>query len=452
MANPLSTTTITKGAQSIQTIITPPSSVRGFAPADTINTCDSSSQKETRVDYCTSLCNHVLRFFSWIFSPFTYCFNAVRGLFQNHSAPTQAADSHSTEKNTVPATTSPEVSSHQKDLPEEIPPHQNDLPTVPSNHQAGFFVEVLNSSGYVLNGQNVDFPPAGKPEKFERLEEDLAESLTKLQDKYFIRNDAAIAFQFKDKTTEEAIHESTAHFKIALNFANEEHAGGGPGFHKDPGTGKFKYDARSARAQEESISQRSNLMASLTQLPHTLKGDSNNQKFIRSYYNEEFDSRTMAYVSSNHLFAVQQAGEEFYQSEYLAQPKAVTFITSAAECYARVKICDCSKESKVYNDAKQRIETHLLAAASSAGNFKQSHLRDDQPVELILGAFGCGAFVPQNNPDEYRRMIAEIYQELCPQFKGFFDVITFAVPTFGSKAAIDPAVINHRIFKERYSP
>lgn len=315
-----------------------------------------------------------------------------------------------------------------------------------------FFVDVLNKGGYSINSKTVNVPSAGRPiPRTRQRNSDFKENLNSLREQFTVVDQKAIIFQFRDKTTEEAIRDSDA-FRIALNFANEHHAGGGPGFHLDRGPGLFVYHVRSARAQEESLCRHSTLMASLTQLPHTLKKDSSPPNFIRSYYAKEFDSEEMApfdstevaYVSQNHLFAV-QASHDFYPSRYLEKPKAVVFVTSAAACYGD-EVLDCSENSEVYENAKQRIETHLLAAAYSAGISKGDPL--NQPVELILGAFGCGVFAPKGNPDEYRQMIANIYKELLPQCGGFFDVITFAVPTFGRTNPLDPAVANHAIFKK----
>lgn len=310
------------------------------------------------------------------------------------------------------------------ETPIEIEPAQEDLPEV--SKKPGFFVDVLNKKGYKINGKDVTLPDAGFPENF----------VTKEAVLLAISDEAIPEFKFKDLSTEWAIQRSKA-FPIALNFANEHHMGGGPGFHKDPETDLFVYDAPSARAQEESMCQRSDLMASLTLLPHTLKGG-------RSYYNDPFDSRKMAYVSDNHLFAV-QGNKGFYDSTYLKEPKTVAFVTSAAKNYGDKNNLDCSKNSEVYEDARKRIETHLLAAAHRAAISKKEN--PDQPVELILGAFGCGAFAPQGNPNEYRAMIASIYAEMLPECNGFFDVITFAVPTFGDDNPLNPAVANHRIFK-----
>lgn len=322
-------------------------------------------------------------------------------------------------------------------------PKSSSLPEVTDKIKQGFFIDVLNKNGYLINGKKILIPPAESPQEFTRQGQSFGEVLETLKVNFKIDDKIKIKFQFKDRSTEQAINESTT-YKIALNFANEHHAGGGPGFHKDKDSNLFVYDSPSARAQEESLCQRSNLFASLTQLTHTLKADLGSN-FVRSYYTKEFDSTKMAYISSNHLFAI-QSNKGFYESRYLEGAKAVVFITSAAKYYGNSNETDFSKNSNAYKDARQRIETHLLAAASSAGAFKEKKI--GQPVELILGAFGCGAFVPQKNPDEYRKMIANIYKELLSEFHGFFDVVTFAVPTFGDKNPLNPAVVNHRIFKE----
>lgn len=313
-------------------------------------------------------------------------------------------------------------------------PEVNDIP--------GFFVDVLNKGGYLTGGKTITIPPAGKPREFSTQKMGFQENLKLLKTTYSIDDKIEMGFQFKDRSTEEAIHESLG-YRIALNFANEHHIGGGPGFHREK-TGLLVYDSPSARAQEESLCQRSDLMASLTQLPHTLKADPGTN-FIRSYYAVKFDSRSTAYISMNSLFAVQEASG-FYASHYLEEPKSVAFITSAAKIYAHTHQLDCTVNSDAYQDARQRIETHLLAAASQAAVFKKEN--SNQRVELILGAFGCGAFAPTGNPDEYRKMIANLYKELLPEFQGFFDVVTFAVPTFGNHNPLNPAVANHRIFKD----
>jgi uncharacterized protein (TIGR02452 family) len=309
----------------------------------------------------------------------------------------------------------------------------------------GAFVDVLNAKGYSINGKKVRLPQASKPEKHARDPQiPFAAQLQQIKREISFQEPPPYTLLYKDRSTEQAIAEG-ATAKIALNFANENHAGGGPGFHLDPETQQFVYDTPSARAQEESMCQKSDLMASLVQLKHNLKQDFNSL-MIRSYYDEPFDSKVMAYTSHNHLFAV-QGNHGFYSSHYLEQPRPVVFITSAAECYAwHTGKLVCTKGSEAYLDARNRIETHLLASAKKAAEMKQTD--PERPVELILGAFGCGEFVPPENPDEYRKMIVGIYQDLLPSLNGFFDVITFAVPTFGSADPQSPAVRNYEIFKQ----
>lgn len=295
---------------------------------------------------------------------------------------------------------------------------------------AGLFVEVLNKRGYVLNGKKVTLPYPETAKKYDR-QGTLEESIKRLRETF--KDTTHFQLKFENLTTEDAIVQSNG-FTIALNFANETYAGGNPRFHWDKDKQEFVYDGPSSPAQEESIVQRSTLMASLAPLTDVClyKDD------LRSQYKEPFDSRVMAYVSDNHLFAVPDGA--FHSSRYLDKPKAVCFITSAACCY-RERDAECSKDSEAYKDARARIETHLLAAASRAVASKKE--RPELPVELILGAFGCGAFVPYKNKTAYRKMIAQIYREVLPSFHGFFDVVTFAVPSFGKPN--DP---NYTIFKD----
>lgn len=330
---------------------------------------------------------------------------------------------------------------------------------------ADYFVQALNAGEYSLNGLVVKIPAASMPIHVSRNHAiPLENEINDLKKNHHLI-ESPLKVAYVDKSTEEAINVRNGMAKLALNFANEHHAGGGPGFHKDPKSGLFVYDCPSARAQEESMCQRSTLMASLTQLPHILVEDGGGSKMNRSYYTDShgsdkkvaFDSRKAAYMSDNHLFAVQN-NNQFYESAYLEEPQAVTFITSAATCYGHYATIDSSVGSAVYVDAKQRIETHLYAAAVKAVKIKQD--TPNKPVELILGAFGCGAFAPQdfNSGNDYRSMIATIYKELLPKFNGIFDQVTFAVPTFGQKEDVkhpertQPAVLNYILFKKVMLP
>lgn len=325
-----------------------------------------------------------------------------------------------------------------------------------NQQQIPMFVEVLNTGTYTINNTKIAVPAATKPIAFRKTRATLEAELKYISENMVVAK--PISYQFVNRSTEEAISASNS-FRIAVNFANEDHAGGGPGIHRNPNPNdpqKFIYDGPSARAQEESICQKSTLFDSLTQLDHVAERG-NHHRHMRSFYlqpspqepnnliKKGFDSKETAYVSDNHLFAVQ--GATFYESRYLNEPKAVSFITSAANYYGPSTQADCGKNSANRLDARQRIETHLLAAASRAKQAKAQN--PNQPVELILGAFGCGAFAPAN-ADAYRTMIAEIYVELLPKFDGIFDTVTFAVPTFDKEKTDpqDPAVLNHQAFKK----
>jgi len=193
--------------------------------------------------------------------------------------------------------------------PLQILPEVNQTPM-----KLGAFVDVLNEQGYSINGKNITFPTASKPEKHSRsLLTTFAQQLHQIKKEIAFLEAPPYALLYKDRSTEQAISEGNT-AKIALNFANEHHAGGGPGFHLDPQTQKFVYDTSSARAQEESMCQRSDLMASLVQLSHHIKPDTGS-RMVRSYYDDRFDSKTMAYSSHNHLFAVQ--GEHGFYSSLL---------------------------------------------------------------------------------------------------------------------------------------
>jgi uncharacterized protein (TIGR02452 family) len=322
-------------------------------------------------------------------------------------------------------------------------------------HRDDLFVDVLNAGGYWINKHKATFSPAGAPVKYTRTHtESLDDSLTALKAKYGINTSpqkqiAPPQIQTADVTTEQAINNST-HYPIALVFANAEAPGGAPGLYKDT-SGKFVYFGKGSRAQEESTCLRSNYFPSVTQLPQTLHTSIRDPKDKWNEYTTPFESRTEAYVSDNHLFGTQDPSGNFHQSSYLQQPKRVAFVASAAENYQGKLNIDCSEHSVVYADTRQRIETHLLAAADKAAAVKAQN--PSQQVELIAGAFGCGVFAPQGNTNEYRRIVASIYKQLIPQFSGFFDVVTFAVPTLGrmpdpNKPEMrDPSVANHVIFK-----
>lgn len=304
-------------------------------------------------------------------------------------------------------------------------------PEVMNNRKKGLFVDVLNANGYRINGTLVTFSPAGSPRAVAFQPAAYEEQISRLLQG---RPEApAKVCEVVDKTTEEAIAEENGHAKIALNFANEVQIGGHPGIEWAPEQNGFVYSGPSARAQEESLCQHSDLMASLIQL-------SNEDPKLRkmSYRKGSFDSKITAYVSENHLFGL--TGENFYAIDYLAKPVAVSFITSSAPCYngQTVKQADANLQQ-----TRQRICVHLIAAADEAVKMRQE--LPDRPVEVILGAFGCGVFSAANRK-EYATLVAEIYREELNRFGVLFDRITFALPTFKQNSPQNPAVINYNAF------
>lgn len=316
-----------------------------------------------------------------------------------------------------------------------------------SSKEVDLFVNVLNAEGYIYKGKAVKIPAPSKPEKIEMV----ADYETKIAElKELMGNKAKPTYQVLDLSTEDAIAVNDGYAKIAINFANEHHAGGGPGIHLDPISEKIVYDCNSAKAQEESLCQHSDLMVSLTKLPHFLKKDLGSQ-MVRSFYKEPFDSRKMAYISHNHLFALR--GATFYESEYLEHPMPVCFVTTAAPILHGKNVLP---EDQYVQDVRLRIKTHLWASAQAALELNQvepgaAHPYLNTPLtppnKLILGAFGCGAFAP-TNAKEYAKIVAGLYMEELKKYEGIFDEVIFAVPTFGSTNPNNPAYRNYLAFKE----
>lgn len=335
------------------------------------------------------------------------------------------------------------------------PNHQSELkrgkfPTVPlesMNWRNTFdHVDILNARGYKIKGKKIPLCSPAKPEKVEIDRQGgttLGVAIKKLEKSPHKK----MTIQVIDATTDEAIANGNSH-KIALNFANAEHAGGGPGIYKDHETGKIVYQTRndgfpfgSAFAQEEALVAKSTLMLSLLELG-TLSDQRDSMK--RNFYHDGeknwvIDSTTSAYVSDDQLFAVRAKNEKgdynFYQSQFLEEPVDVSFVTSAAENYGAEKldenkkcvpnIIELTSEERPYCDAQMRIQTHLYAAAKKAVEMRKKD--PEKPVKLVLGAFGCGAFAPHNY-QEYAEMIAGIYLQELPKFVGFFDEVIFAIP------------------------
>jgi uncharacterized protein (TIGR02452 family) len=308
-------------------------------------------------------------------------------------------------------------------------------------------VNILNNQGYTIDGEPVHLGAPSKPEKIDRdsneSDETFTTTLSMLRDQLppYIPEDSI--FKIKDMTTDQAIITGDQ-LKIALNFANERMVGGGSGIYKDMTIGKIIWsEVLSAEAQEESLISKSDLFSSLTLLDITAESR-NGDKRIRNYYkNDGFNSKNTAYVSDNQLFGV-QVGPDFYKTQFLKNPRSVSFVTSAAADYNHLKSIPVDKNSEAYKDATDRIRTHLYAAAKKAVELKNAN--QGSRVELILGAFGCGAFAPTGNPKEYANMIAQIYKKELTLFEDFFNDITFAIPRLGKTDPKSPFVRNYDVF------
>lgn len=223
-------------------------------------------------------------------------------------------------------------------------------------------VDILNQRGYRINGKMVKLREPVIPEKIERnLKVSFANQISLLKIQLVGFAVKAPKIHIKDETTDQAIYNGKQH-KIALNFANEKHAGGGPGIYKDLESNQIKWGGTlSAQAQEEALVNKSDLYSSLTLLP-TRPEKKLGDTMIRNYYeNGGFDSRTTVYTSDNQLFGIRTG--DFYTTQFLVTPRDVSFVTSAAACYgSKTKVAvDC--DSAVYKDATERIRTHLYAAA-----------------------------------------------------------------------------------------
>ncbi len=338
------------------------------------------------------------------------------------------------------------------DYPEELQVEKvQEMVSYPKVEEAVSFpklaVEVLNKKGYEIQGTVVTLPEAENPQEYQRTSPNFTEELMGLK-KGFLEKNKSFSLSVVNATTEEVIaKDGNSACKIALNFANAYSQGGGVGFYFD--STEFIYVTDSAKAQEESLSQRTTLMVSLSKLPHSLRR--HEHLGLRNTYQTPLQSTEMAYTSENRLFAI--PGDVFHTSHYLQEPVSVIFVTSAARDYRREDIKEFHADSKAYKDAKQRIETHLLAAASRAIDFKKKN--PDKQVELILGAFGCGAFAPKENTNEYRRMIAEIYKNLLwenDHLTGVFDRVVFALPILGDRlgdrTSKDKSFQNNQIFSK----
>ena len=187
----------------------------------------------------------------------------------------------------------------------------------------------------------------------------------------------------------------------ALNFASAKHPGGGW--------------INGAQAQEESVTRRSTLYASLTS-----QGAAGYYKTMQDGLrgaNDGLYTHAMVYSPSVDIIRDATSAEAL-----LARPVGTNFITAAAvnAGHARRSGVD---EATIRQTLCARADRVLALAA------RQGH------DGLVLGAWGCGVF--QNEPE----VVAEIFKHLLGTiYRGAFKHVAFALRHDANRPAFESAV------------
>lgn len=302
-------------------------------------------------------------------------------------------------------------------------------------------VAILNDRGYILDGKYVSVPQAEQAKHVEAVP--FQSSVGRLP-----------SISFYPMGTRNAIIEAAQKAAegqkaspIALNFANENHACGGPGFYWSKEEECYVYERERARAQEEALTAASNFADSV--MPWTHPHKSPGDIMTRSYFNADhripgFISQREALLSQNHLFMDDDG-------RLLKNPQPFTMLTSAAPDHGDVSSwseLSRGEEDRILKDVEARIRAHLCVAAAKVKEQTERHIFS--PV--ILGAFGCGAFSPRDNSHngQYSKAIAGIYKKLLGslEFRGAFqDGVIFAVPGSDAGARTNH---NYREFRDQF--
>jgi uncharacterized protein (TIGR02452 family) len=334
----------------------------------------------------------------------------------------------------------------------------NDTPSTGKNLIRGAnTVEIYNNGHYINNKEEkIELKSEYKKEdsvevsKFENYAENLA-ALRKNLNTLYPDQTPTTSLSYADMTTQDAAIAADAdrYHPILLNFANETHAGGGPGIYFDEVENKFIFVAQRANAQEETIIQDSTFGMKL--LYFACHHVQNKETFPRSHFlpTFEFNSENMALVTRDQLFATTRNA---FVSELLDTPIDITTITSAAVHHEKQE-----EQESQWISTKKRIDTHLLAAAKAAVELKTNNSK--QKVDFIFGAFGCGAFAPKDQA-AFAQKVAKYYKEkLEGDFAGFFDKATAAAPVSfriaNSQERATPNDVyqkNANIFRDVFAP
>jgi uncharacterized protein (TIGR02452 family) len=214
---------------------------------------------------------------------------------------------------------------------------------------------------------------------------------------------------FLDTTTNGALIHLNQLFKdieiIALNFANDTYVGGGV--------------INGAIAQEESLCLTSPSLWNSLRTYGVQNGDSFsyrdwgiwNRRIIYTQ-NAEFvrdgDLRHTTPYSASIITAAAPNNKGISYEKAKEQEQEIERLIEKIVC---VPFCDSINRSDIrWSDGiKRKI------------NFK------NKPI-LVLGAFGCGAFLPHNRQSEYKQLISTIFFRVLSKYKNLYGGVCFAIP------------------------
>ena len=106
----------------------------------------------------------------------------------------------------------------------------------------------------------------------------------------------------------------------------------------------------------------------------------------------------------------------FYQTKIKIMIKPIEKLAEQSSKYIKDFMLNCTIEEK--------IDTHYVCVEIISKNeikIKKANGKEIDRVDLILGAFGCGAF--RNNPE----IVAKAYKDVLQDYMYCFKVIDFAI-------------------------
>lgn len=233
-----------------------------------------------------------------------------------------------------------------------------------------------------------------------------------------------------DETTIQSIIRLRCHNPSSVisfvNFANENHIGGYPGMDWNNDIRKVTFIGERANAQEENIIEKSTAFLSLVKIKYP------------------FNSEKKCFLGPVQIFATDHTSKS---SKLISDPINAFMITSASICLRKHTQWNRVKRELILDRIRKRIRCQLLAGQK----LREKYSKKKKNI-IVLGAYGCGAFSPNNwngnnSHSKYVRAIANIYKsELEDNFCDIFDHIVFAVPTFKSTNENERNYINYKAF------